>query len=205
MAGRTALGATALACALGAGAASAELLASGTVEVSTAAGSIALASRLYDGEGGDPSRWRFEYELSGDYDPFPGESNELSSLGILFAGSLGDVADETAPAGWVVDCCLAVLPFGVGFGIDNATGSGIGSGESAIFSFSAPAGVPWTDLPAGSYAGTHVGDVATGFVDLVDDESGAGPIVPAPEPDGLGGAAVAALAAARRRGPRQVP
>jgi hypothetical protein len=177
-----------------------DLLASGTLGVSTAKGSVTLVSRLYDAVPDAPDRWRFEYELSGDFDPFPGDSNGLSSLQILFAGLLSDVEDPLAPEGWQTACCLTSPPFGVGFDLDNTTGPGVGPGSNALFSFTTPAGIPWTDAPSGSYAGSHVEDVPAGFVDLVDDETGAGPIVPAPEPTAPAlGAAATALAAARGR------
>lgn len=183
-------------------AASGDLLASGTVGVSTSEGSVALASRLYDEVPGAPDRWRFEYELSGDLDPFPGESNGISSLQILFAGLLADVADPLAPAGWLSDCCLTSPPFGVGFDLPNSAGFGVDGSSTALFSFTAPAGIPWTDVPAGSYAGSHVEDLPTGFVELVDDETGAGPIVPAPEPAAPALAVGAAVALAATWGCR---
>src|SRR5690606_7755796 len=130
------------------------------------------------------------YELTGDYQPEPGVTNGISSLQILFAGLVSSVADHTAPPGWLVDCCLTGAPFGAGFDLPNSAGFGVGPNGGAIFSFSVPAGTPYTYVPSGSFAGSHLLDVPVDFVDLVDAATGRGPIVPVPEP---GSALLAAL------------
>jgi hypothetical protein len=159
------------------------LIASNLVTVEAAAGTIALASRLYDEDGGDPTRWRFEYELSGDFDPEPGVTNGLSSLQILFGGLVPAADDQSAPPGWLVDCCLTAPPFGVGFDLP---GPAPGAGATGVlFSFTVPAGTAWTAESFGSFAGSHLGDTPVDFVGLVDALGGHGPIVPVPEPGTL--------------------
>src|SRR5690606_245303 len=151
--------AAALLLLLPAAGARAALIASNEVVVTTAAGTISLVSRVHDEADGDASRWLFEYELTGDYQPEPGVTNGISSLQILFAGLVSSVADHTAPPGWLVDCCLTGAPFGAGFDLPNSAGFGVGPNGGAIFSFSVPAGTPYTYVPSGSFAGSHLLDV----------------------------------------------
>lgn len=199
---RNVLGALALAAALcGAPSpAGAVQIAGNLVTVATAAGTISLASRVYDEAAGDPSRWLFEYELTGTWDPEPGVTNGISSLKILFGDLLGDVADETGPAGWVLDSLIAVPPFGVGFDLPGPT-YGAGPNGGAVFSFTVPAGTGWTSVDFGSFAGSHDGPDLLDLVPLVDDAGGWGPLVPVPEPGTLGllASGVATLARLRRR------
>jgi hypothetical protein len=180
----------------------AALIGSNVVQVETEFGTITLASRVHDEAEGDPSRWLFEYELTGDYDPEPGATNGISSLQILFA-DLVFVGDHQAPPGWLVDCCLTASPFGAGFDLPDSAGFGVGPNGGAVFSFTAPAGTPFTDDPAGSFAGSHLADVPGDFVPLRDDASGRGPIVPIPEPGTAAllavGLAALGRAASRRR------
>lgn len=161
---------------------------------------ISLVSRVYDEAGGDPSRWLFEYELAGDWDPDPGATNGISSLKILFGVLLDDVADETGPAGWVVDTEVATPPFGVGFDLPGPS-FGVGPGGGAIFSYTVPAGTEWTSLDFGSYVASHEGATPVDPVALVDDVGGFGPLVPAPEPSllTLAAGAIATLVHLRRR------
>jgi hypothetical protein len=176
-------------------------IAGNTVEVSQDDWLILLDTRVYDEVDGDPSRWLFEYTLTGNYDPEPGDTNQLSSLQILFAG-LVDAAGHQAPPGWLVDCCLTASPFGAGFDIPNSAGSGASIESPVVVSFTVPAGTPYTDEPSGSFAGSHFEDEPGDFVLLVDDESGRGPLVPLPEPGAIAlvGLGCAALAGVSRRG-----
>lgn len=189
-----------LALALGARVAVATTIASNTVTVSTPDGSIVVASQLVDNFEGDPSRWTFEYSLSGNYDPIPGSTNGISSLQIFF-GALLDIADETSP-GWVANSTGASPPFGAGWDLPNSLGDGVGVGPtSAAFSFVVPASTPYTDEPEGSYAASSYLDSPFAPVELIDPTSGEGPLVPVPEagPALLFAAGAALLAGARRR------
>lgn len=175
-------------------------IASNLVSVQTSAGEISLASRVFDEVAGDPSRWLFEYELTGTFDPEPGVTNGISSLQLLFGGSFSGAEDEATPPGWLVDCCLTGKPFGVGFDLPGPT-FGAGSNAGALFSFTTPAGIPFTDEDFGSFAGSHVGATPTDFVLLVDSIGGHGPIVPVPEPGSLAllAGGLATLSQLRRR------
>ena len=176
---------TLVAAALGAaGAARAVTLASNVIEVATPDGTVSLLSQVEDNVGGDPSRLLFSYVLRGTYEPLPGQSNGMSSLQLFFAGPVPDVTDQTGPNGWLLNCCFADLPFGVGFDLENAAGSGAGPNGAASFSFAVPAGTPYTDLSQGSLVASHVANVAFGGV-VVENAFGRGPIVPAPEPGSL--------------------
>ncbi|MEB2345500.1 MAG: hypothetical protein OZ948_12230 [Deltaproteobacteria bacterium] len=170
------------------------------VTVDVDGGTISLVSRVYDEAEGDPSRWLFEYELSGDWDPEPTVTNGISSLKLFFGGLLDDVAGEAGPTEWVLDLEVAIPPFGVGFDLPGPA-FGVGSSASALFSFTVPAGTAWTALDSGSFVASHEGETLVDPVALVDDEGGFGPLVPAPEPSGLALAlgAIATLGALRRR------
>lgn len=169
------------------------------VTVALGGQTISLASRVYDEDGGDPSRWRFEYELTGDWNPEPGVTNGISSLKLLFGGLLDDVAGETGPAGWAVDSVIAVPPFGVGFDLPGPT-FGVGPNGGALFSFTVPAGTGRTSLDFGSFVGSHDGATLVDLVPLVDSAGGWGPLVPIPEPGTLALVAcgIAVLARLRR-------
>jgi hypothetical protein len=186
--------------AAGAAPASAAQIDGNVVTVAVGGQTISLASRVFDEAGGDPSRWTFEYELTGNWDPEPGVTNGISSLKILFGGLLDDVAGETAPAGWVVDSVIAVPPFGAGFDLPGPT-FGVGPNGGALFSFTVPAGTGRTSLDFGSFVGSHEGGTLVDLVPLVDSAGGWGPLVPVPEPGTLALVAggVAALARSRRR------
>jgi len=165
-------------------------LASSVIEVTTPDGTVSLLSRVEDNAGGDPLRWLVAYELRGTYDPDPGQSNGISSLQLFFGGLVDDVAEQSAPPGWLLNCCFSLPPFGVGFDLPDDAGFGAGPNGSASFSFQVAAGTAFTDESQGSFASSYVGGAPFGFVLLEDDVTGRGPIVPVPE---LGSLALVAL------------
>lgn len=165
--------------------AQATVIASNVVTVATATGSITVTSRVNDEFAGDPTRWLFEYLVSGNYDPLDAETNGISSLQIVFGALLDDVTDQTGPAGWSMNETSVAPPFGAGWDIPNSAGEGVVAGQAVVFSFAAPAGTAYSSVASGSYAGSHFFDVPFGLVSLVDDASGQGPIVPVPEPTSL--------------------
>lgn len=183
---------------LAAAPAGAAQLASNLVTITTSAGTISLASSLSDEAAGGPGRWLFQYELTGTWNPLPGATNGISSFQILFGDLLDDVAGQTAPPDWLLDSTIAALPFGVGFDLPGPA-YGAGPNGGALFSFTVPAGTPWTEEDFGSFAGSHEGVVLTDLVALVDDLGGHGPLVPAPEPGTLALVALGVVALARRR------
>lgn len=178
------------------GAAGALTLASSAITVETSHGAVSVASSVEDNVDGDFARWLFSYELGGNFEPSPGQSNGASGFQLFFGGVVEDVADQSAPPGWLSNCCFAFPPFGAGFDLPNASGYGGGPNGAVLLSFSVPAGTGWTDLSQGSFATSYVGGAPFDFVLLEDTASGFGPIVPVPEPGSLLliGAGVAALA-----------
>lgn len=171
-------------------------LASGSITVETPGGALTVASRVEDNVAGDLTRWLFSYELGGSFEPSPGQSNGASGLQLFFGGVVEDVADQTAPPGWLLNCCFSFPPFGAGFDLPNTSGYGGGPNGAVTLSFSVPAGTAFTDESQGSFATSYVGGAPFEFVILEDTISGRGPIVPVPEPGSLLliAAGVAALA-----------
>jgi hypothetical protein len=166
--------------------AAAAVIASNLVAVEFASVTIRIASTVEDDFFGDPTRWLFQYQLSGNHEPSPPDTNGISSLQILFGGLVPDVTSQTGPAGWELGTTGVAPPFGAGWDLPNSAGFGVGpiSGD-VFFSFAVPAGTAFTSDEQGSYAGSHFLDVPFGLVPLVDDTSGQGPIVPVPEPTSL--------------------
>ncbi|MCX5737622.1 MAG: hypothetical protein NTZ61_03850, partial [Proteobacteria bacterium] len=162
------------------------VVASNEVSVELTSGTILVASTVEDDFFGDPTRWLFQYQLSGNYEPSPPDTNGISSLQILFGGLVQDVTGQTGPAGWVSNAIGVAPPFGAGWDLPNSEGFGVGptSGD-VFFSFAVPAETAFTSEDQGSYAASHSLDVPFGLVALVDDASGEGPIVPVPEPTSL--------------------
>ncbi len=164
----------------------ATVIASNLVSVEVAGGTIQVASTVEDEFMGDPSRWLFQYQVSGNYEPLPPDSNGISSLQILFGGLVPDVTGQEGPGGWDSNSTGVAPPFGAGWDLPNYRGFGVvpTSGD-VFFSFAVPSGTAFTSEDQGSYAASHYLDVPFGFVSLVDDVSGEGPIVPVPEPTSL--------------------
>jgi hypothetical protein len=181
------------------GSAGALTLASSAITVDTPDGAVTVASRVEDNVGGDFARWLFSYELGGSFEPSPGQSNGASGMQLFFGGIVEDVADQTAPPGWLLDCCFSFPPFGAGFDLPNANGYGGGPNGSVLLSFSVPAGTGFTDESQGSFATSYVGGAPFSFVILEDTVSGRGPIVPVPEPGSLTLLALGLGGIARRR------
>jgi hypothetical protein len=165
--------------------AGASVIASNVVTVATANGSITVTSTVDDEFFGDASRWLFQYEVSGNYDPFPPDTNGISSLQIFFGGLLDDVTGQAGPPGWILNATSVAPPLGAGWDLPNSAGYGAGPNGAATLYFAAPAGTPFTSESQGSYAGSHYYDIPFGLMLLVDAASGQGPIVPVPEPTSL--------------------
>lgn len=164
----------------------ATVLATNVVNVEVANGTIQIVSTVEDAFAGDPSRWLFQYQVSGNYEPLPPDTNGISSLQILFGGLVPDVTGQSGPAGWDSNSTGVAPPFGAGWDLPNSAGFGIGPNSGDVFfSFAVPAGIAFTSEDQGSYAGSHLFDVPFGLVLLVDGMSGEGPIVPVPEPTSL--------------------
>lgn len=167
--------------------AEASVIASNVVSVEAPSGTIRVASTVEDDFFGDASRWLFQYQLSGNYDPSPTDTNGISSLQILFFGGLvPNVTGQTGPAGWDSNSTGVAPPFGAGWDLPNSAGFGVGPNSGDVFFyFAVPADTAFTSEDQGSYASSHYLDVPSGLVSLVDDASGQGPIVPVPEPTSL--------------------
>jgi hypothetical protein len=162
------------------------VIASNVVLVEIASGTIRVASTVEDDFFGDPTRWLFQYQLSGNYEPSPPDTNGISSLQILFGGLVPDVTGQTGPAGWDSNATGVAPPFGAGWDLPNSEALGVGPNSGDVFfSFAVPAETAFTSEDQGSYAASHSLDVPFGLVALVDDASGEGPIVPVPEPTSL--------------------
>jgi hypothetical protein len=167
---------------------------SNEIDIDTPFGDVRLRSSVEVVEG-DPSRWRFTYELEGSFQPNPGVSNGISSLQIFFGGIVDDVTGQTAPAGWQLNCCFSTPPFGVGFDIPGGQGAGA---NTVVFSFEVPAGTARTRGPQGSFAASYEGGAPSAKFVLLET-AGEGPIVPVPEPGTLALLALGIGAIARRR------
>ena len=166
--------------------AGATVIASNVVSLEVMSGTIRVASTVEDAFMGDTSLWLFQYQVSGNYEPSPPDSNGISSLQILFGGLVPNVTGQTGPAGWDSNTTGVAPPFGAGFDLPNSKGFGVGPNSGDVFFyFAVPAGTAFTSEDQGSYAASHVLDVPSGLIALVDDASGAGPIVPVPEPTSL--------------------
>jgi hypothetical protein len=198
---RLALGTAAASALLLAAAAGATPIATRTVQVATASGAITLVSTLEDEFLGDATRWTFEYQLSGSYEPDPGTTNGISSLQLFFGGDV-DVTDQTGPSGWEPNASSAAPPFGAGWDLGDTSGQGARPNGGASFYFAVAAGTAFTDAPQDSYAASHALDVPFGLVALVDDVSGRGPLVPVPEPASAALVASGLALLAGRRGDR---
>jgi hypothetical protein len=184
--------------------AQAAVIASNVVSVATASGTITVASSVDDnyfaGEM-EPPRLQFRYDVSGNYDPLPPDTNGISSLQIVFGGLVPDVAGIALPLGFDANSTGVAPPFGVGFDLPNSVhcvtdeiGNTVpcdidpNGGDSFFFFsvfFTVPAGTAFTSQDQGSYAGSHFLDVPFGLVSLVDAVGGQGLIVPVPEPTSL--------------------
>jgi hypothetical protein len=163
----------------------ATVIASNVVTVATASGSIRVDSSVDDDFFGD-GRLRFLYQLSGNYDPLPGDTNGISSLQIGFGGLVDDVTGQAGPIGWILNATSLEPPLGAGWDLPDSLGYGVGPNSGDVFFyFAVPAGTGFTSVANGSYAGSHYFDVPFGLVSLVDAASGQGPIVPVPEPASL--------------------
>ena len=176
------------------------VIASNVVSVEDSSGTVSVASTVEDDFFGDPTRWLFQYQLSGNYDPSPTDTNGISSLQILFGGLVPNVTRQTGPAGWDLSTTGVAPPFGAGWDLPNSAGFGVDPNSGDVFFyFAVPADTAFTSEDQGSYAASHYLDVPSGLVSLVDDASGEGPIVPVPEPTSLPLGLAAGLAVFGRR------
>jgi len=174
-----------------------------TATDSVSGGQIQVTSRVHDNFGGDFTKLLFEYDvLNLSYDPASGSTNGLSGYQVSFGGFVPGVADQMAPASWVVNCCGVTPPLGAEADIDNATGFGIAIGNTGSFGYTVPAGTGWTDVFTGSWAHSWQGNSQVGVFDQIDGSSGLSILTPVPEPAAvllLGAGALMAVSPLRGR------
>ena len=150
-----------------------------TVVDPSSSGQIQVKSTVFDQYLGDFTKWHFVYEITNlSYDPNPGASNGLSGFNLVFGAPTPSTANQSAPLGWVFNCCGTIPPFGAEYDIRNSSGFGIPIGAGADIGFTTAAGVPLSNIHFGSWAHSWVNDSQTSTFNLQDIASGLGPIVP---------------------------
>ena len=141
-------------------------------------GAVQVTSTIFDNYLGDFTKWQWDYQIDNiSFDPNPGTSNGVSGFNLVFGASTA-VSNQYAPAGWMLNCCGTIPPFGAEYDISNSNGFGVPVGGTAFVGFVTSANIAWTSTYQGSWTHSWEFDGQVNIFNSQDTTSGLGPLVP---------------------------